>query len=166
MCLQDQARCSFGHDPEKSSCEIFQGLIQDPSFLRKGQKNAANSHKTQDILPRSIKSIYQSLLWLIKIIIAWQDRKKCLDQIEQGWPKSYSRSLTLPVPRSFLVTIKCRTNGDGHGQGNFYVQSDGKARGKENGPGTSKSYDDQTKGTLTFTKTRHCSVKSLRVSFS
>jgi hypothetical protein len=34
------------------------------------------------------------------------------------------------------------------GQSNFYVQSDGKARGKENGPGTSKSYDDQTKSNL------------------
>ncbi len=37
---------------------------------------------------------------------------------------------------------------------------------KKTVPGTSKIYDDQTKGTLTFTKTRHCSVKSLRVSFS
>ena len=33
------------------------------------------------------------------------------------------------MPGSFLVIIKCRTYGKGHGQGNFYVQSDGKARG-------------------------------------
>jgi hypothetical protein len=59
--LQDHARRSFGQDPEKASCEIFQGLIQDPYFLRKGQKNAVSSHKTQDILPRSIKSIFQLL---------------------------------------------------------------------------------------------------------
>ena len=70
------------------------------------------------------------------------------------------------MPGSFLVPIKCRTNGKGHGQGNFYVQSDGKARGLENGPGASNSCDDQTGASLTLTETRHCSVKTLRVSFS
>ena len=65
------------------------------------------------------------------------------------------------MPGSFLVIIKCRTKGKGHGQGNFYVQSDGKARGLENGPGTSNSCDDQTGASLTLTETRHCSVLAL-----
>ena len=50
-------------------------------------------------------------------------------EIEQGWPISYSRSLTLPVPRSFLVTINSDPNGNGHGQSNAYVQSNDKAKG-------------------------------------
>ncbi len=40
-----------------------------PVIFKKGHKNAVSSHKTQDILPRSIKSIFQLLVWLIKIFI-------------------------------------------------------------------------------------------------
>ena len=105
----------------KSILRDFSRTNTRPIIFKKGKKIAANSHKTQDILPRSIKSIFQLIVWLIKIILVWQDREKCLDWKEQGWPKSYSRFLTLPQPRSFLVTIKCRTNGNGHGQSNAYI---------------------------------------------
>ena len=59
--------------------------------------------------------------------------RNALTRDRAGLTKSCSRSLTLPVLRSFLVSINSDPNGNGHGQSNAYVQRNDKAKGKDNG---------------------------------
>ena len=75
QCLQ-QGECAneimedvcFGKIQKKHLARFFQSLqdfsrtYERPIIFKKGQKNAVSSHKTQDILPRFIKSIFQLLV--------------------------------------------------------------------------------------------------------
>ena len=87
--------------------KIFEDLAR-PIIFKKKQNNAANSPKTQDILPRSIKSIFHLLVWLIKMIV-WLDRAM-LTKIKKSQDKARLNLAlffhTLPI----VILVKLESN--------------------------------------------------------